>query len=275
MAHKKITTELELKKYIQRKLGGGILAVEVTDDQLSDCITDAVNKFTTFAYEGYTEDVFILPLQKGVKKYILPENTLAVLGVHVGNYSMFTMPDKSVIQSDFIFQMIGYNPTGAMFNLDITQISSMMAKIETLTRFFKKVPNYSWNSFKKEVIFLEDIFSQGFPQVMFHLAFEYIPGEEDDIYNHIWVKKYAQTLALLQQGTNLGKYDAALVSGSKVEYNRMISDARVDIVTLEEELTKLYAGPLGIQAIWKVLLILYLKKHLLVTLCLQQMSFLK
>jgi hypothetical protein len=249
MAFSKIQSEADLKKYIKRKLGDGIISVELTESQLSDCINEAINKFTTFAYEGYTEDVYLLPVQQGVRKYKLPDKTLALLNIYVGNASMFTMPDRTVIQSDFVFQMFGFNPQGQSYQIDITQVYSMMAQYEHIMRFFRKCPNYSWNSFNKEINFLEDVYSQGYPNILLHLALQYTPGEIDDIYNHTWVKNYAHNLALLQQGTNLGKYDASLVSGSKIEYNRMISDAKEALSKLDEDLTKLYGCPTGITVV--------------------------
>jgi hypothetical protein len=190
--------------------------------------------------------LIVLPLEEGTKKYKLDNRVIALFEIHMGNSSMFSLPGNEVIQSDMIFMMFGMSSANVTSKVDISQVTALYAKMENIKRFFKKVPNYTWNGQTKELNFFHNMESLQYKSLLLRVGVQYEPQEYDDIWGHRWVKDYALALAEYQQGRNTGKYDTTLVGGAKINYERMLSDAKERIAFLEEQLMSTYAEPLGI-----------------------------
>ena len=74
----------------------------------------------------------------------------------------------------------------------------------------------------------------------------YEPKDEDEIYNHPWVKEYALNLCKRTWGNNVGKYTTSLVGGATLNYERIISEANTELERLENDLYDKYTAPLPI-----------------------------
>ena len=54
------------------------------------------------------------------------------------------------------------------------------------------------------------------------------------------------TLCKRNWGQNIGKYDAHLIGGTRLNYERIIQEANTDLERLHNELLEQYAAPLPI-----------------------------
>ena len=229
----RLKTNDDLINYILRQLGAPQLKVELTKDQIQDCIDYAIKEFSTFAYDGALEESVVLTLN-GRGTYQLPDfiTSIIMLKSIMGfqTYGSNYVPDR---WSEQFFNALGSENTG----IDaVIAISSTMSLFE---KYVYREINYTFNEYKNELQVTEDYTGN----VVIHYTMEYIPDEIDRIYNHQWIKDYSVAKARLQQGVITGKFSSALVGGSTINYEDMKSMAQQDIETLKEELFSKYAGP--------------------------------
>jgi hypothetical protein len=66
----------DIIKNIELRLGGRLIDVELTSDQLNLCIDFALRKFRQLSYGAVEESYIILKLAQDQKEYILPNEVL-------------------------------------------------------------------------------------------------------------------------------------------------------------------------------------------------------
>ena len=67
-----IRTYDDLSDYIFRQLGAPSVEVELTDDQIRDCIEYSIKEYSSFAWDGELKEVAILKIN-GKGTYQLPD----------------------------------------------------------------------------------------------------------------------------------------------------------------------------------------------------------
>jgi hypothetical protein len=70
-----------MREYVLRKLGAPVIDIELSEDQLDQCIEDAIQKFAQFAMEGQLEKALILDVLPGVLEYQLDDKITSVVEV--------------------------------------------------------------------------------------------------------------------------------------------------------------------------------------------------
>lgn len=241
MARKRIDTEEKLREYIKRKLGAPMLKIEITEDQLNDCIYQAIEKFAYYAYDGTQEATLLVELEKGKFDYQLPYRTQAVTGLKASStYSTFIN-----IPAGYTLAMnpISMNLQDNVSNIDIQAMTSRMAKMSTLRALFDVDPNWDFNTHNSILSFFEQPVSS---VMVLELAMDYEPAEVDGIYDNHIVKQYAEGLAWIQWSSIMGKYEgAALVNGASINYGDMQSKGEAMVEKAQEEMMDLME-PLGV-----------------------------
>jgi len=241
MARKRIDTEEKLREYIKRKLGAPMLKIEITEDQLNDCIYQATEKFAYYAYDGTQEATLLVELEKGKFDYQLPYRTQAVTGLKASStYSTFIN-----IPAGYTLAMnpISMNLQDNVSNIDIQAMTSRMAKMSTLRALFDVDPNWDFNTHNSILSFFEQPVSS---VMVLELAMDYEPAEVDGIYDNHIVKQYAEGLAWIQWSSIMGKYEgAALINGASINYGDMQSKGEAMVEKAQEEMMDLME-PLGV-----------------------------
>ena len=82
MAVVNTVTRNDIITNIQLRLGGGLIDVELTPDQLNLCINLALRKFRQLSDGAVEESYIILKLNQDQKEYILPNEVVAVQQVY-------------------------------------------------------------------------------------------------------------------------------------------------------------------------------------------------
>ena len=73
----KVHSAVQLKDWVLRQLGAPVIQVEVTDDQIYDCIDEAIELFTEFHYDGAHKNVVML---------VVSEEMADQQGVYLGEH---------------------------------------------------------------------------------------------------------------------------------------------------------------------------------------------
>ena len=243
MAISYVNTKLLLTSYIRSMLGEPIIEVEVTDDQISSLIDTAVQKFTDFSMDGDSTKIYSFDLVPNINTYIMDDRVQAITTVRTRNNSFnYQMPGVMVITPSEICAS-AMSPMGAM---DLGNMSAVLARMETLEKMFYFEPNWSYNGASKVLEFYDTTSSQTYNHVIIEAYVSYAPLDTDMIYNHQWVKEYSKALVKQLWGNNIGKYNATLINGSTLNYDRILTEAEADLLRLNEELLTRWSRPLGI-----------------------------
>lgn len=240
MARKRIDTEEKLREYIKRKLGHPQLKIEISEDQLNDCIYQAIEKFAYYAYDGTQEAKLLVQLEEDENgnfkyDYQLPYRTQAVTHLQASStYSTFIS-----IPAGYTLAMnpITLNMQDNVSNIDIQSMTQRIAKMSTLRSIFDVSPNWNFNTHNSTLSFFERPTSS---VMLLELSMDYEPAEIDGIYDQFLVKKMAEAYAWKQWSSIMGKYESAqLVNGASIAYGDMQSKGETMLQEAEEELLNL------------------------------------
>lgn len=227
-----ITTKEQLKDYILEELGSPQLNVELTDNQIYHNIEKAVQKFTTFSFDGETTK-FLKFECKGRGDYHVDPSVDEIIRVEETSvFSVFDLQGFYVDQNLVNFIMTNNS-------VAVSYLCTLSATRSLLEKFFKHQVAYEFNSHKGLLRIFEDF--EG--PLLVECKCRYIPDEYDKIYDFPWVKEYSVELCRLTQSVVLGKYTQNLVGGSTVNWDSIRSLAQENIQKLEERLREEFVEP--------------------------------
>lgn len=226
--------------YMRRRLGEPVVRVELTDDQLDDIIDEVILKFSEFAYDGQDIRYMLIPIFPNVKEYKLDSRIASVINLKVKR----TGVQFNIIEGFSIPE--GYNliSSNIMDTMKVSDFETTLAKMSYYDTIFDLVPNFSFNSNNKLLVFHEDMTK--YDKAIIEVALEYEPGETDLIYNHSWIKDMCVAEAKIQWGQNTGKFSGSLINGMTINYEDMKNEGKEDRDRLNEELLTRWSPPLGI-----------------------------
>lgn len=236
----------DFQNYCLRRLGSPVIQINVSSDQISDRIDDALQVFAQFHFDG-TEHVF-MPYQVKpgdiTNQYIqMPSNVISVVSIvpFFGSSSsdgLFNLQYQMHLTDWDAFyaggSIAGYDL--AMSNLDMLQ--------------FEFDPNYSFE-FKQhqERLFVHwdwnnDVQANQYMVIECYRVLD--PETFNDIYNDKWMKAYATELIRRQWGENLMKFQGTkLPGGVTLNGTAIYQEALRNIEKLEIELRSTYQEPMG------------------------------
>ena len=241
-----INTEDGLNQYIRRRLGEPLINIDITDYKISDRIDETIQKYSEFALSGTELNVLRLNITPGIYQYQLDDRVLAIYNMRTsstgfGNGLGFSLPGNLVVtNSELIYFGLGGSGTG----FDTTNFQAVLSNMATLSHYYTLEPNFQYNAVTKTLTFFEDV--SIYPHVIFEAQLRYDPKPIDNVFDQVWIKRYAIALCKLQWGENIGKFDANILNGAKVNYDRIIKEAQEEIEKLDEELKKTWSRSFGI-----------------------------
>lgn len=234
-----IDTRLKLITYVRKMLGAPQIEIEVSDDQISQIISDTIQLFTEIAY-GTLEATAVVQF-KGKGDYKMPPTITNIIKVSKGNFGSGGLSGFSNLYgSDLVPDMWSeqFFTSGLTGNIlqNIIVVSNLQA---TMDKYFGDDIYYNFNPHKKVL----QVFEPFNGIAMIHYNYEYIPDEVDEVYNQMWVKRMCVAKTKLLWGSIIGKYSGTLVGGATINYADIKSDAQSEIDKLEEELKERWEDP--------------------------------
>lgn len=234
----RINTKAGLRTYIKSQLGAPSINIEVTDGQMDEIIDDTVQKFTEYAY-GTLEGTVIVQIN-GAGDYPMPDTMTNLIKLSKGSTSNLTNFSANFGS--------GYVPnlwseqffTGSLTGDIIPGIIAISTTKAVLDKFFADDIVYNFNHLNKTLQVLENYNG---PAIL-HYQYEYLADDNNDlVFNHEWIKAYSKAKVKELWGTVTGKYDQTLVGGSRVNYDRFLSEAQAEIDYLNEQLLTKWSDP--------------------------------
>jgi len=259
-----ITSYEDLSLRIQHQLGAPLINLEISDEQIYDCITDAIEYFTKWA--GYTEEYLIfdsktykqgvgLEVDKLIN--ISPDMcTSSVSGLSAGyDYdlasfrkvidcfefskgestginTLFTL-EQSMAQQIYSSYMIGN------FGFDLITWETLKGFIDTRNKVLALQPHFRFDN-KTQI--LKVIPEPRLDTTYLGVVGCYIERPIKDLIKERWVWKYSLALAKIEIARTREKFSGTnLFGGGSVNSQSLLAEGTQDKEKLENDLMSSYA----------------------------------
>lgn len=256
-----------LKEYIKRRLGAPVLEINVDDDQFDDRIDEALQYFREYHYDGsiktylkhqitntkktamktnesftatpagthdYTNEV-----SEHQKNYIvLPEHVLAVLNI-------FPFNDKHNMNMFDLRYQLRLNDLWDLTSTNILYYEQVQQHINMLDHILVGRTPIRYNTHMNRLYLDMDLDAINDDEYLIIECYRKLdPTDFTDIYNDMWLKRYATALVKYQWGENLSKFQGIpLPGGVTLDGSQMKQEAQEEIQRLEEESRLNYEMP--------------------------------
>lgn len=232
------------KDYILRQLGFPLHNIEMTDEQLTDCIQEAVDRFTERHYDATIESIYALNLIPGQNSYSLPVKIKSVEDLYPGNTIFSALDDNEKmlipVQGQPFFDYLFKYPD--VSTITMSRMNSKMwedAATNQNIQFDFNATMHMLNIHGDVSRIIGDASNSG---KIFLFVQECVV--DTIIYGNRWLKKYAVALAKRQWAMNLKKFnDAPLPGGATLNHDGIMADANEEIEKLNEQLEDEFCLP--------------------------------
>ena len=259
------SSRAELITYCKRQLGEPVLQINVDDEQVNNVIDDTFQFFQENCYNGMERCYLVHEITADDKTRLAAEVATTVNDGGVTTWNEATnyipVPDH-VTGITKVFGMVGNSIRSNLFgieyrmflndlyafgSLDILNYYMTKQYLETLDMVLN---NGSFQQFRftqrRDRLYLDidkDFLQEG--QNLLIEAHRMIdPTDATQMYNDLFVKKYATSLLKKQWGQNLIKYNQVQLPGGVTLNGREIyTDALTEIDKIESEVLSKYAIP--------------------------------
>lgn len=241
----KPTTREELKDYCLRQLGAPVLEINVADEQIEDCIDDAIQYYHDYHFDG-TEKVFLAHQVTDAdvtNRYIdIPESVIGVINIFdIGDSfstnNLFNIRYQIALNDLFAFNYGPFAPYYmALQNVALAEELFVGRQSLRFNRHTNRL--YIDMAWGEKVVVGEHIIVEGYSALD--------PETYSDVYNDRWLKRYATSLIKKQWGTNLKKFEGLQMPGGITFNGQKIWDEATDEITqLESEMINSYSLPVS------------------------------
>lgn len=237
----KPTTREQFKNYCLRKLGSPVIRINVSPDQVDDRIDEAIEMYRQWHFDANERILYSYKLtaQDVANKYItLPE---AIYGVtRILPLSAHDWGSFFSFRYQFMLNEVAFAP-----NFDLVPYYNAMSYINTLEDFFESKAFVRFNR-HTNILHIDTNWSILAPNSYLVIdAAQYIdPDVMTDMWNDLWLQRYATALIKRQWGENMSKYTGTvLIGGNTFSGEQIIVRATEEIEKLELELKTNYTMP--------------------------------
>jgi hypothetical protein len=236
------TTRQQLIDYCLRQLGAPVLEINVDEDQIEDRIDEALQKYRDWHMDGQRRTYIPLQYTNTVatnKYFTLTDDVLQVVRVLpiTNSYSatnMFSMKYQMYL-NDFY----------ALYKAESLQYYVQMQQyLQEVDQLLNGVQTIQYQRHGNK-LYVEANLTDHISVGQYVMAEAYVSLEDTpEMYNDMWLKKYATALIKRQWGTNLSKFDGMqLPGGVTINASKISDEANEEIKALDESLINSYALP--------------------------------
>ena len=262
------STKATLKTYCLRALGYGVIDINVSDDQVDDRLDEALQYFAQYHYDGIermylkhkitqTEidraktDASVTATDKvdssitadwlEGKGYIpIPDTVVSVIQV-------FPFDDSSTNNMFDIRYQMRLNDLYDFSSTSIIQYQMTMQHIDYLSHILTgEVPirfNQHQNRLYLDMDWSNDVSADEYIIIECYRKLD--PTTWTDIYDDIYLKRYATTLIKRQWGANLSKFNGVqMLGGVTMNGADIFSQAQEELQRLEEQIQLSFETPI-------------------------------
>lgn len=229
-------TRQGLADFCLRKLGAPLLNIEISDEQIEDCIHESLEYYHEYHSDGMERDIFKHQItQKDIdRKYIeVPDGIVSIIKI---------MPYTGLFTQDYLFDgqyQFWLSEIKFLHNYNTNQFYTTMDYLNHVNFILNKEKQFRFNR-RMNKLFIDTNWNTDLKLgtwVVFEVYRELDPEEYPSVYDDRWLKKYCTAVMKKQWGQNLSKYEnMELPGGVRVNGTIMKQEAEEEIRLLEQEL---------------------------------------
>ena len=265
------TTKATFKSYCLRALGFGVIDINISDDQADDRIDEALQYFSQYHYDGIermylkhlitTADVararsnttttatdkldstLTADWLEGKNWIPVPDTVLAVVKV-------FPFSDTSSRSSLFdVRYQLRLNDLYDFSSQSVIHYEMTMKHLDFLEHILVGETPIRFNQHQNR-LYIDADWENDFVAEQDYLVIECYrkldPDSYTDVYDDIYLKRYATALLKRQWGANLSKFNGvAMLGGVTMNGETIFSQAQEEIQRLEEQIQLAYELPVN------------------------------
>ena len=239
-----VTSRQGLIDYCLRRLGAPVTEINVDDEQISDRIDDAIEFFQEYHFDG-VEKVF---LKHTVTQTDIDNEYLTVTNAVISVLRVLPIPNFNAFQTGFFNEEYQLRLNDLENFQSSTMINWAMAQtnFSLVEHLFSVAPTLLFNR-KQNKVYLETDWSNKFSvgTILIIEAYRSLdPATYTEVYNDMFLKKYATALIKQQWGSNLKKFTGVtLPGGITLDGQTIFTEATEEITKIEEEMNMKYELP--------------------------------
>ena len=262
------TSKTTFKSYCLRALGFGVIDINVSDDQVDDRIDEALQYFAQYHYDGVekmylkyqitqddldraasndtttatdTVDSNITATFKEGKNFIpMPSSVVSVIQI-------FPFDDQATNNMFDIRYQLRLNDLYDFSSTSIIQYQMTMQQLDFLSHILVGEKPLRFNQHQNR-LYIDMDFSNDIDVGEFLIIECYRkidPATYTDIFDDIYLKRYATALIKRQWGANLSKFQGVqLLGGVEMNGAEIYSQAQEEILRLEEQIMLAFETPI-------------------------------
>ena len=260
-------TKASLKEHCLRSLGKPVIDINVDDDQVDDRIDDALQYFAQYHYDGVermylkhkitqseidraqtnitatatdTADNSITATWLEGNGFIpIPESVLSVVKV-------FDFTDKNTVNMFDVRYQLRLNDLYDFSSESIIHYEMTMRHLDFLDHILVGEKPIRFNQHQNRLYidmdWSQDVNVDDFIVIECYRKLD--PTTYTDIFNDIYLKRYATALIKRQWGSNLSKFEGVqMLGGVTLNGAKLFEEAQADIEKLEEQIQLAYELP--------------------------------
>ena len=239
-----ITTRQNLIDYCLRRLGAPVTEINVDDDQVSDRIDDAIEFFQEYHFDG-VEKVF---LKHTITQTDIDNEYIDVVDPIISVLRVLPIPDFNAFQTGFFNEeyQLRLNDLENFSGSALINWAMSQTNFSLVEHLFSIQPTLLFNR-KQDRVYLETDWANKFEvgTILIIEAYRALdPATYPQVYNDMFLKKYATALIKQQWGSNLKKFTGVtLPGGITLDGQTIFSEATEEINKIEEEMSLKYELP--------------------------------
>jgi hypothetical protein len=246
-----ITSREQFSEYCLRRLGKGVITINISNDQLQDRIDDAVHKFRLRHFDAIEERYLVKEIgyDDAMNGYIqLPAEIIGVVEILQG--PTVSGDDGQTVPTMFDFEyqinLNDYLRNNGMYSYSgkFSQIYIMKSNINMMRWVVQKENRFEFNKLTHRLFIYDDLETMADQSSSIAIRTYMFVGEIAELWTDEWLKDYATQLIKRQWADNLRKYGSVtLPSGVTLNGDAMFSEATTEIQRLEDLLKTDYELP--------------------------------
>tara|TARA_R110000850_G_scaffold110628_6_gene223772 strand:- start:4051 stop:4935 length:885 start_codon:yes stop_codon:yes gene_type:complete len=166
-----VRTAVELKDLILRRLGAPIINIEVTEEQVYDCIDRAIELFVEYHHQGADKTYCVRVLtanEAATGVIVFNEPILSISKIESSSSDILQNWSGSAVVTDWIFSLAGsggkthgvYGGNGissGATQFDMVTWNILSQKLETIKRMLTPNPSYWYNGMNRELRLFDSV----------------------------------------------------------------------------------------------------------------------
>lgn len=239
----KLTSRQDLKEYCLKKLGAPVVEINVADEQVEDRLDDAFQFYREYHYDAV--ELVYLKHQFTAEEITQQYVEMNDLVVGVNRILPFTARSRGLDIFDIRYQIL-INDLYSLMSTDLIYYSMVKTQLELINQLLVGQKfirfNRHMNRLYLDMDWAADIREGEYIIIECYRILD--PETYTDVYDDMFLKRYATALIKRQWGTNLKKFEGVqLPGGVTLSGQQLYNEAEEEIQKIEDEIQSKFELP--------------------------------